>query len=347
MQQEEQPANTEVTDDDAAVSQQTRLPELEIKVGDILCAKYEVVGQLSQHGGNSYLCRRLTPPYRGEMARVKLFSPNKLGEEDRAAAARFQHEIVATISVRHPNVVRVDQTVKHEGYLGFVAEFLNGRTLEDHLEEHSALPVEQAVTILRQLCAGVEAIHSAGIIHRSLKPRNVLLTPEGHVKIIDFGLAKIVGQKVLTKAGVRLGTVDYMSPEYITENISSPMTDIYALGVIGYRLLTGELPLWAEDPLQMMSLRVQGVAEPVHTLNPDCPAELSFIIAKALQRNPEARYQRAREMQLDLERLPEIGANELPKPPKPRIYQKLSTIFSPDPEVKAGKSGWLSRLFGR
>lgn len=325
---------------------------IQIKPGDILCGRFEVIGELSQHGGHSYLCRRLTPPYKGDLARIKLFSPNKLGEDDKTAAARFQHEIVATISVRHPNVIRVDETIKVGNYLGYVAEFLAGKTLEDSLSDSDAekLAVPQVVSFLRQLCAGTEAIHSAGIIHRSLKPRNILVTDQGHIKIIDFGLAKILSQRGLTKAGVRIGTIDYMSPEYITENTISPVIDIYALGIVAYKMITGLVPLYAEDPLEMMSLRIQSDPEPPHVLNPECSLELSMIVLKALHRNPAARYQRAIEMLRDLERLPDVGSTPLPQAPKPAVVGvdfTASGSIIVQPRQGSGVGGWIKKLFGK
>ena len=181
-------------------------------------------------------------------------------------------------------------------------EYVGGGDLADKLED-GALPINDAVQILAQICGGVQVIHLAGIIHRDLKPENILLTQDGDVKITDFGIARLGRTSKLTEHGGVVGTIDYVSPEYLEEGHVDARSDIYALGVLAYEMIVGHSPFRGDSVIATMTMRLRSDPAAPDTLREDCPKELSDIILRALQRDPKNRYQEAKEMQVDLNKL--------------------------------------------
>jgi serine/threonine protein kinase len=164
------------------------------------------------------------------------------------------------------------------------------------------MSIAEFIKLLGQMTAGVQAIHDAGIVHRDLKPENILLTNEGNVKIADFGIARNRNGPKLTEHGGVVGTIEYVAPEYMLRSQVDWRSDIYALGILAFEMLTGEPPFTGDSPYESISKRLQVDPDPPSKLRKECPPEIDAIILKALQRDPEARYQSAMEIFADLQR---------------------------------------------
>jgi serine/threonine protein kinase len=162
--------------------------------------------------------------------------------------------------------------------------------------------IAEFIKLLSQMTAGVQAIHDAGIVHRDLKPENILLTNEGNIKIADFGIARNRNGPKLTEHGGVVGTIEYVAPEYMLRSQVDWRSDIYALGILAFEMLTGEPPFKGDSPYESISKRLQVDPEPPSKLRKECSPEIDSIILKALQRDPEARYQSAMEIFVDLQK---------------------------------------------
>jgi eukaryotic-like serine/threonine-protein kinase len=224
--------------------------------------------------------------------------------EDEAFVARFRREALAAAKLTHPNIVQVFDSGRDEAsdrhYI--VMEYVNGPSCADLLREHGQLEVEQSVRIVRDACHGLDYAHRAGVVHRDVKPGNLLIAEEtGSLKLADFGIAKAAEQTRITQVGSVLGTAAYLSPEQAVGEEAEAPSDLYSLGVCAYQLLTGRLP-HEYSSLTELALKQQNEGvEPIAALRPEVPAELDRAIRVALERDPAARYSNALEMAEALE----------------------------------------------
>lgn len=212
---------------------------LNLQPGTIVNGRYEVVKCLGTGSmGMVYACRHRE--LQGHIVAMKvLFSEVA---RDEVAAARFRNEIVASYGVSHPNVVRAYEYFRDGDLIAFTMEYIGGGDLADKISVDEKIAVPEIVRMLQQMCSGVQAIHDAGIIHRDLKPENILLTAQGDIKITDFGIARTGTGPKLTEHGGVVGTIDYVSPEYLEQGQVDARSDIYALGVLAYEMITQESP---------------------------------------------------------------------------------------------------------
>ena len=242
---------------------------------------------------------------------------------DSKVSARFAREIECTRKINHPNVARVMDVISNAASVGFVMEYIRGINLCTLVESDRLSSIDAIINITSQICSGVAAINSAGIVHRDLKPENMLLTKDGVVKIIDFGIASELGKK-LTQPGSILGTIYYMSPEYVAHGQLDERSDIYSIGVICYELITKKPPFDGMSFIAVMEHKVLRDPPAPHTINAACPNELSNIVLRAIERDPNRRYQKAEHLRADLlccqGRL--AMRQESPHPPRPAVFQK-------------------------
>ena len=273
---------------------------LNLQPGTIVNGRYEVVKCLGTGSmGMVYACRHRE--LAGHLVAMKvLFSEVA---RDQVAAQRFRNEIVASYGVSHPNVVRAYEYFRDGDLVAFTMEYIGGGDLADRIGMDEPIPIEEIIRMLAQMCSGVQAIHDAGIIHRDLKPENILITPQGDIKITDFGIARTGTGPKLTEHGGVVGTIDYVSPEYLERGQVDARSDIYALGVLAFEMITGEAPFKGKSVIETMTMRLR--TDPIRpsTLRPDCPPALDEVILKALRRDVEHRYQTAFEMLQDLQQL--------------------------------------------
>ncbi len=230
---------------------------------------------------------------------------------DAVAAARFRNEIVASYGVNHPNVTRAYEYFRDGDIIAYTMEYVGGGDMADRIGGDQQMPIPDIIRMLRQMCSGVQAIHDADITHRDLKPENILITATGDIKITDFGIAKTGTGPKLTEHGGVVGTIDYVSPEYLERGTVDARSDIYALGVMAYEMVTGESPFKGKSVIETMTMRLRSDPAAPHKLRADCSPALGGIILKAMARDVNSRYQTAAEMLRDLER-PDIATATTP-----------------------------------
>jgi serine/threonine protein kinase len=213
---------------------------------------------------------------------LKLLTPQ-------ANRTRFEREARAAASLSHPNVIRLYDYGQADGRLYIALEYLPGGTLEERLADERPLPDDETAAIASQLAAGLAHAHEHGVVHRDVKPANVLLDGEGRAKLADFGIARVADADVITEAGTIIGTAAYISPEQAAGTAATPASDVYSFGVLLYRMLTGRLPFEAESPLELARMHREETAPPIERVRPAAPPELALIAADALAKDPRDR----------------------------------------------------------
>ncbi|MBI2864445.1 MAG: Stk1 family PASTA domain-containing Ser/Thr kinase [Chloroflexi bacterium] len=226
---------------------------------------------------------------------------------DKAFLGRFLQEARSAASLSHSNIVNVFDVGDENGRYYIVMEYVEGANLKEVIQKEGPLPASRVVNVAGQICAGLQAAHSRNIIHRDVKPQNVLVTAEGQVKIADFGIARALGETSFSQTDQVLGSIHYLSPEQAQGKPASPASDIYALGVSCYEMLTGRLPFEGETEVGIAHLHIQEPPRPPRQLNPAIPPTLESIVLKALAKDPAERYPSAKEMGQAFQDYAELG----------------------------------------
>lgn len=234
--------------------------------------------------------------------------------DDESFKQRFIQEARSAARLAHPNVVNVFDQGQDADSAYLVMEYLPGITLRDLLQEYGSLTAEQTLDISEAVLSGLAAAHKAGIVHRDLKPENVLLADDGRIKIGDFGLARAATANTATGAAL-LGTVAYLSPELVTRGIADTRSDIYAVGIMMYEMLTGAQPFIGEQPMQIAYQHANDAVPTPSTANPAVPAELDELVLWATARDPEQRPRDARAMLEQLHDTEALLRTALPSTP--------------------------------
>lgn len=261
-----------------------------------LAGRYEL-GSLLGHGGMGAV-RDATDRRLGRPVAVKILRAD-LAEQP-TARRRFETEAHAAARLAHPNVVTVYDSGEQDGVPFLVMERLPGRTLADELAD-GPLPVERVREIAREVLAALTAAHAARIIHRDIKPGNVLLTEDGHVKVSDFGIAKTVDDIDQTQTAELVATPGYLAPERLAGEPASERSDLYSVGVLLYEVLSGRRPFQGDTPLGVMRAIERGDAEPLTSLMPELPAGIVAVVERAMSLDPSRRFDSATEMAAALE----------------------------------------------
>jgi tetratricopeptide (TPR) repeat protein/predicted Ser/Thr protein kinase len=286
--------------------------EPSLQVGGLLADRYEILALLGEGGmGAVYKARDRELD---RLVALKVIRPELAGHS--SILQRFKQELILARKVTHRNVIRIFDLGLADGLRFITMEFVEGRDLASLLEEREKLPAEETVKILRQVCAALEVAHMEGVVHRDLKPQNIMVETGGRVCVMDFGLARSMEANGLTQAGAVLGTPAYMSPEQAKGLPADERSDLFSLGVIAYRMLTGEIPFKADTMLASMLLRTQGPPPQPIEREPSVPQPLSDIVMKMLATNLEDRYQSAEQLNNDLRDWQEgIVAKQIVTPP--------------------------------
>lgn len=209
---------------------------------------------------------------------------------DPAFLARFANEARAAAALGHPNVVAVYDVGEHEGTPYLVLEFVAGESLRERLAREAPLPAAEVERIGAQIADALDAAHRQGLIHRDVKPGNILLTADGRARLADFGIALALGAESQTRTGTLFGSIHYLAPELVRGETASPASDIYALGVVLYEMATGHLPYAGDNPLTIAVQHVQSEPRPPSTLAATLPAALEAAILRALSKSPAERF---------------------------------------------------------
>ena len=230
----------------------------------------------------------------GESVAVKVIGGFAL--LDPAAAGRMRREVTTARRISHPNVVRIHDIGESGGVLFLSMEFVAGPSLLDMLSRYGRLPPRQIRELFGQICDGLEAAHAQGVIHRDLKPGNILTDEQQRVKIIDFGIARTTHAEGMTSTGVILGTPEYMAPEQVRGGIVDARTDVYALGAVLYHALCGRPPFSGATPIAVSLAQLNEPPTPPRRFVPDLDEEWEQIVLKALAKDPAHRFQSAKAM---------------------------------------------------
>src|SRR5579863_9294376 len=271
--------------------------EPELQPGTVLAHRYAILSRLGA-GGMGSVYKAQDMELDGFVA-LKVIRPELA--RNSMIVDRFKQEIRLSHKVTHRNVVRMYDLSEDAGMRFVTMELVAGRDLRSILEERKKLPPDEAVDVLEQLCVALQATHTVGILHRDLKPQNIMREENGRIVLMDFGLARAMDSvDGLTQTGALMGTLDYMSPEQALGKKLDQRSDIFTFGLIGYELLTGAMPFRAETAIASLLNRTQQNAIPVRDIDKSIPGRLSDIIAKCLAKEPENRYQNAAELDEDL-----------------------------------------------
>src|SRR5262245_38805861 len=249
----------------------------------------------------------------GGMATVYLAEDQELGRrvaiktlddrhaQDEQFVERFRREAKSAAVLSHPNIVAVYDRGHSNGTYYIAMEYLEGKTLKELLVSRGATPIRVAVDYARQILAALEFAHRNGIVHRDIKPHNVVVAPDGRIKVMDFGIARS-GSSQVTEAGSIIGTAQYLSPEQARGMPAGPSADLYSTGIVLYEMLTGSVPFTGETPLEVAMQHLSAVPEAPSAKRPEIPHELDAIVLRALAKDPGQRYESARDMDADLAR---------------------------------------------
>jgi serine/threonine protein kinase/tetratricopeptide (TPR) repeat protein len=319
-----------------------------LQPGDLIGGRYEIL-QLLGEGGMGAVYKALDKEVERTVA-LKLIRPELASNP--AILARFKQELLTAHQVTHKNVIRTYDIGEADGVKFITMEFVEGCDLRRILIDNGKLPPSRAIEIIRQVCLALDAAHSAGIIHRDLKPQNIMQDAKtNRILVMDFGLARSMDSEGMTQTGALLGTIEYMSPEQSMGKTLDQRSDIFAVGLIFYELLTGNTPYKADTAMASLLRRNQERAIPAADLDNSVPKALSDIVSKCLERDLEQRYQNVQQILSDLDAFqgarPTFASISLPMPipvvppAKPAMPWKWVSVGAMAIIVLSG--GWMLR----
>ncbi|MDD6302085.1 MAG: protein kinase [Bacillales bacterium] len=270
-----------------------------MKLGEIIDERYRIKSVLGEGG--------MATVYQAEDLISKKDVAVKIIKEDTMKnpinLTRFEREARAAASLNHQNIVRVINVGTSEGRPYMVTELIRGQTLRDVLNVRGKFSVLESCDIMYQLCSAVLNAHQHNVIHRDIKPKNVYITPDSTVKLGDFGIATFTNASRVTRSEVVVGSVHYLAPELSQGNPATVQSDIYALGISFYELLTGKVPFDDESPVTVALMHINNKMPSVRKINPKVPLVVEKIINKATDKNPNNRYKSCFEMRKDIDRI--------------------------------------------
>ena len=268
-----------------------------IQIGKIFAGRYRILKQIGRGGmADVYLAKDLILD--GEEVAVKVLRTNY--QTDPIAVARFQREARAMADLDHPHIVRITDIGEEDGQQYLAMEYVAGLDLKRYIKENYPLSNEEAVRIMGQILLAMRLAHARGIVHRDLKPQNILLTPDGTAKVTDFGIAVAFAETSLTQTNSMLGSVHYLSPEQARGSKATFQSDIYAMGIIFYEMLTGHIPYDGDSAVTIALQHFQKPLPSVIAENPSVPQALENVVIKATAKKLTDRYQSVSEMYMDL-----------------------------------------------
>jgi tetratricopeptide (TPR) repeat protein len=248
---------------------------------------------------------------------LKVIRPELVGNPD--VLRRFKQELILARQISHKNVIRIFDLGQAEGLKFITMEYIEGQDLKTLIEGHGKFTPEEAIPIIQQICRALDAAHAEGVVHRDLKPQNVMVDRQGKISVMDFGLARSVEMQGMTQTGMMLGTPQYMSPEQAKGQKADARSDLFSLGIIFYEMLTGKVPFQADTTLATLLKRLQEPAVPPVELDSTIPQAVSDVVVKCLEVDPQHRFQSAEGILQDLEARPGTTVGRvLAQEPRPR-----------------------------
>jgi len=267
-------------------------------IGTLYDGRYRVIRRLGSGGmANVYLAE---DEELGRRVAIKVLDEKHANDEQ--FVERFRREAKNAASLSHPNIVSIYDRGEAEGTYYIAMEYIEGRTLKELIVSRGPLPVERAVSYARQILGAVRFAHRKGIVHRDIKPHNVLVDTDGRLKVTDFGIAR-AGASQMTEAGSIIGTAQYLSPEQARGAPVDQRSDLYSVGIVLHEMLTGSVPFTGDTPVEIAMKHISAVPEPPSVARPDLPDDLDLVVLRALAKDPRERFQTAEEMDAELGRV--------------------------------------------
>jgi len=299
-------------------------PVRELTTGSTFAGRYQVIEELG-HGGMGRVYKVQDTDIKEKVA-LKLLRPEI--SLDKETLERFSNELKLARKISHRNVCRMFDLGRAEGTTFITMEFVPGEDLKSFIHRAKQLSIGTAISIARQVCEGLEEAHRLGVVHRDLKPGNIMIDKDGDAKIMDFGIARSLSGRGVTSAGVLIGTPEYMSPEQVDGKEVDQRSDLYSLGVILYEMVTGRLPFSGDTPLSVAHKQKYEVPEDPKKLNAHVSDDLAGVILKCLAKDRDTRFQSAAELGT------ELGRIEQGLPTTDRIIRKRKALTSKEITVK-------------
>jgi serine/threonine-protein kinase len=269
-------------------------------IGTVFDGRYRIVRKLGAGGmADVYLAE---DQELGRRVAIKILNDRHAADDQ--FVERFRREAKNAAGLSHPNIVSIYDRGTAEGTYYIAMEFLDGRSLKEMIVGRGPAPVKTAIDYARQILNAVGFAHRNGIVHRDIKPHNVLVSPEGRLKVTDFGIARS-GASQMTEVGSIIGTAQYLSPEQARGSPVDQTSDLYSVGVVLYEMLTGQVPFTGDTPLEIAMKHLSAVPKPPSELRPDVPHDLDMVVLRALAKRPDERYQTAEEFDRDLAQVAE------------------------------------------
>ena len=276
-------------------------------IGKVI-GNYKIVEKIGE-GGMGAVYRGLDTMLEREVA-IKMLRPELASQPE--VLERFRTEAVTLAKLNHPNIATLYSFMRDGEDYFMAMEFVRGQTFDELIRRFGAMMIERAVPLFCQALDGIDHAHRMGIIHRDIKPANVMLTDSGAVKVMDFGIARVLGSARMTRQGNVVGTIEYMSPEAVRGLEVDARSDVYSLGILLYEMLTGRVPFDSTSEFEMMKMQVEQAPQPPRTFTANIPIEIEQAIMRALAKKPAARFQTAGEFRAVLLGTLGKATNELP-----------------------------------
>ncbi|HEX8291912.1 MAG TPA: protein kinase, partial [Pyrinomonadaceae bacterium] len=252
---------------------------------------YKIAQKLGE-GGMGEVFRGVDMMLEREVA-IKFLRPELASQAQ--VVERFRSEAVTLAKLNHPNIATLYNFMRQGDSFIMVLEFVRGVTLDHVIQQRGAIPVDSAIPIFCQMLDGIQEAHDFGIIHRDIKPANMMVTERGTLKVLDFGIARILGTARMTRQGNIIGTIEYMSPEQVRGFETDARSDIYSLGMLLYEMLTSRCPFDIQNEFELMKAQIEQYPVPPRQLNPAIPEVVEQAVWKAIHKDPAQRFQSAAE----------------------------------------------------
>jgi serine/threonine-protein kinase len=301
-------------------------PRVELTTGSVFAGRYKIIEELGK-GGMGKVYKVIDKQLNEEVA-LKLIKPEIAS--DKKTVKRFRNELKLSRKISHRNVGRMYELMEDKGTLFVTMEYVPGQDLKGLIRQTGRLAIGTTISIAKQVCEGLAEAHGLGVIHRDLKPHNIMIDKGGNARIMDFGIARSLAGKSLTGAGAMIGTPEYMSPEQAEAEEVDQRCDIYSFGIILYEMVTGRLPFEGETPLSVAMKHKGETPTDPKELNPQIPGQLSQLILKCMEKDKDNRYQDAEELHLELDNI-EAGIPTIERVvprKKPLTSKQITVTFS-------------------